>query len=177
MIHTARLIVASVMLFALKALGADMPDSKPLDLASLSREPETWNEVAIADNKATLASDKWAFLLVSDAQADAELAATITILEPARNLRYFGEAWSVWPDATYGDGGFEAGLLVRGGKDTGYRVQLSHKYQEVSLIKYPDGGYLQSVPCEVKLQNPQRVAVSFSGNEIVINVDGVEKIR
>src|SRR5262249_41184258 len=89
-----------------------------------------------------------------------------------------------WPDPTWGDGGFEAALLLRAGGDStppvrrwGYRVQLSHKYQEVALVKYPEGGYLQSVPCEVKLKQPQRLAVTLRGNQLVVRVDDQEKIR
>ncbi|MFO0134002.1 MAG: hypothetical protein ACK56U_10440 [Planctomyces sp.] len=40
--------------------------------------------------------------------------------------------------------GFEAGVLLRGAADasSGYRVQLSTKYQECALVRYPDGGYV-----------------------------------
>ena len=43
-------------------------------------------------------------------------------------------------DLTYSDGGWDAGLLFRIGKESGYRVQLSHSLQQVALVKYPNGG-------------------------------------
>ena len=97
----------------------------------------------LADGKATLTHDKWGSLVTPGDHGDVEIAATVTIQEPAKQFGFFGQRWSVWPDPTYGDGGFEAGLLLRAGKDSGYRVQLSHKYQDVALVKYPDGGYLR----------------------------------
>ena len=144
--------------------------------------------------KATLTGERWSFLLHKDDMADGELAATVTLLEPAKNLRFFGQGWSAWPDFTWPDGGFDAALLLRAGKEplvlpagvrvpkpyerpSGYRVQISHKYQEIALVKYPSGGYLQSVPCAIKLNHPHRLAATLHGNTITVRVDGVEKIR
>src|SRR5262249_53908048 len=66
--------------------------------------------------------------------------------------------------------------LLRAGKDNGYRVQLSYRYQEIALVKFPEGGYVQSVPCAIKLKQPQRVAVVLSGNHVTVSVDGQDKI-
>ena len=115
--------------------------------------------------------------------ADVSVTASLTIQQAAKSFRFFGEGWSVWPDPTYGDQGFEAAVLVRSGeskdwpRDFGYRVQLSHKYQCIALVKYPDGGYVRVVPCEVKLNQPHRIAVSAQANEIVVTIDEKEKIR
>jgi hypothetical protein len=152
-------------------------EPKPADLSAWTKEPATFAGAAVADGKTTLTSDKWAFLLNKDEHFDGELAATFTILEPAKQFQFFGQGWSAWPDPTWGDSGFEMSLLLRAGKDNGYRVQLSHRYQEVALVKYPDGGYVQSVPCEIKLKQPQRVAVVLRGNHVTVSVDGQAKIR
>lgn len=167
-------------------------ESKPEDLASWVKEPATFTGVTIADGKTTLTSDPWAFLLHKDEHADGELGATVTILEPAKRFDFFGAGWSAWPNPTVPDGGFEVSLLLRAGRHpvtappgitchdsepNGYRVQLSHKYQEIALVKYPYGGYVQSVPCEIKLKQPHRVAAKLEGNRLTILVDGVEKIR
>ena len=154
--------------------GAD--EGKPVDLSSWAKEPATFAGAAVTGTKATLTSDKWAYLLSKDDHADGELAATFTIQEPAKQFQFFGQSWSAWPDPAWGDGGFEASLLLRAGKASGYRVQLSHKYQELALVKFPEGGYVQSVPCEIKLKQPQRIAVTLSGNQITVKVDGLRKM-
>src|SRR5207244_7956802 len=98
---------------------------------------------------ATLTADKWSFLHSREELSHAEMSATVTITEPAKQFRFFGESWSAWPDPTFGDGGFEAALVLRGGKESGYRLQISHQYQLVALVKYPDGGYVRVVPFAV----------------------------
>lgn len=164
-----------IAIFPLPSLTAEA--EVRVDLSTWIKEPADFKGAVVAGRKATLTSDKWAYLLSKDAHADGELAATFTILEPANQFRFFGQSWSAWPDPTWGDGGFEAALLLRAGKDNGYRVQVSHKYQEVALVKYPNGGYVQSVPCEIKLKQPQRLAVTLQGNQLVVRIDGKEVIR
>src|SRR5688572_13743251 len=122
-------VLALLLGIAASAMTPSAADDAPLDLATLAKEPESFAGARIVGGKAELASDKWSFLLAKDEHADAELTATVTILETAKHLGYFGQSWSVWPDPTYGDGGFEAGVLLRAGKDEGYRVQLSHQLQ------------------------------------------------
>jgi hypothetical protein len=170
---------------------------QPVDLATWDKEPAAFAGARITAGKATLTSNNsadWAFLLNQEATADGELAATVTILEPAKNFRFFGQGWSAWPSPTWSDGGFEAALLLRAGKEpvtsppgippgkiaprpVGYRVQVSHKYQEIALVKYPAGGYLQSVSCAIKLNQPHRLTAQLRGNQISVRIDGVEKIR
>ena len=135
-----------------------------------------------AADRAIVKSDTWAFLATQNDLVDFALSATITIDEPATKFAFFGHGWSVWPDLTYGDQGFDAGLLLRSGEHDqppghrGYRVQLSHKYQHVALVKYPNGGYLASVPCEVQVNQPHHVHVKMHGDTIVVSVDGKERL-
>jgi hypothetical protein len=146
-----------------------------LDPAAFEKlPPELKSE--IAGGKATLSHDKWGFLLAPGEQDNVEIEATVTIQEPAKQFGFFGQHWSVWPDLTYSDGGFDAAILARGGKEKGYRVQLSHSLQQVALVKVPDGGYLRSVPCQVNLKQPHVVSVAVSGTQIVVRVDGQKKI-
>lgn len=149
-----------------------------LDLARLAPSGKGLSST-VMDGKATLQSDAWGFLTTPEDAADVELAATFTIVKPAKRLGFFGESWSVWPDATYGDGGYEAGILLRGGAeaDSGYRVQWSHKYQSLALVKFPSGGYLRVVPCEVPLNKPVAVKVSVQGNRLTVSVEGKDKLR
>ena len=158
------------------------------ELARWKHQPEDWQGATLADSKATLTADKWSYLVAPEEHAQVEVTASVTIVEAAKQLRFFGDSWSAWPDPTFGDGGFEAGVLVRGGEvlskiegrelrqESGFRVQLSHKYQCVALVKFPDGGYLRVVPCEVKLNQPIALSVVTLGNSVVVKVDGKEKI-
>ena len=159
------------------------------ELAKWSPSPAEWKGASVTDGTGTLTADKWSYLVAPEEHAQAELSATVTIAEPAKQFSYFGEGWSAWPDKTFGDGGFEAALLLRGGttntlfngqqlkEEVGYRVQLSHKYQVLALVKFPEGGYVRVVPCAVKLKEPHKLQASVDGNQIVIRVDGTEKIR
>lgn len=146
-------------------------------LAPWTRQPADWVGAAVQESAATLTSEKWSYLYSAIETADAEMSASVTIAEPAKLLRFFGQSWSVWPDPTFGDGGFEAGLVLCGGADSGYRIQLSHKYQLLALVKWPEGGYVRVVPCPVKLNEPHRVVARVQGSVITVAVDGVEKIR
>ncbi len=135
-----------------------------------------WTGASVNETTATLSGEKWSYLRSPKEMPDVEVAATLTITEPAKQFRFFGESWSVWPDATFGDGGFEAALLLRAGTESGYRIQLSHKYQVLALVKWPEGGYVCVVPCAVKLNEPIRVFACVRGAEIAVRVDGVAKI-
>jgi hypothetical protein len=142
------------------------------------RFPATWKGASEVEGKATLTADTWSFLVAPVDHAPFEISANVTVLDAAKQVRFFGEGWSAWPDSTFGDGGFDAGFIVHGSKDlnTGYRVQLSRKHQCVALVSYPEGGYLRVVPCEVKLKQPHAVLVASSGNTIRVKVDGQERI-
>jgi hypothetical protein len=159
------------------ALATAAPTVRPVDLAAWARQPSEFQGATVASGSATLASDRWAYLLSPDEYEGVQIEAVVTLREPAKQFQFFGESWSVWPDPTYGDQGYEAALLLRAGKEHGYRVQWSHRYQDLALVKYPDGGYLRAVPCAVKLNEAQRISVSLEGAQIVVRVDGQEKIR
>ena len=138
--------------------------------------PADWKGAVVADGTATLTAEKWSHLRSPVEYADPAFSATVTIVEPAKGGRFFGQGWSAWPDSTFGDGGFEAALLLRAGEKGGYRVQLSHKYQCIALVKWPEGGYVQVVPCLVKLKEPHRLRASAQGSHITVSVDGMVKI-
>jgi hypothetical protein len=163
------------VLLAIPLLGAAQ-DPRPLDFGAMERRPAAFKGVQFADGKATLSSDRWGFLVAPDEYADVEIETTFTIQEPAKQFRFFGESWSVWPDLTYPDQGFEAAILLRSGPESGYRVQFSHRLQEVALVKYPDGGYLRSAPCAIRLNESHTVTVSARSNRISVRVGGQEKI-
>jgi len=150
-------------------------DRQSIDLATLEKSGDL-RVAEIAGGRATLGGEKWGFLLTTGDYDNVEVSATVTILEPARGFSFFGQSWSVWPDLTYPDQGFEAAILLRSDKDSGYRVQLSHSLQQVALVKYRNGGYLRSVPCAVKLKQAHQVSVSVESGRLVVKVDGQEKI-
>lgn len=169
------LLVVATML--LPALATSAQENQETDLAKWKSAPATFAPLKAAERTALLTSQNWGLLFSPEEHEDAELSAVVTILEPARQFGFFGSSWSAWPPRDFGDQGYEAALLVRVGSDSGYRVQLSHKYQDVALVKYPEGGYVRVANCPVKLKHAHAVSVSARGQEIVVQVDGKEKIR
>ena len=142
--------------------------------------PADWKTAAVAGRTATLQrGGNWAYLVAPGEHSHAEVSATVTIDSAATQFGFFGSSWSAWPDPTFGDQGFEASLLLRADEKgtRGYRVQVSHKYQQVALVRFPDGGYLRSVPCEVKLNTPIKLRAKVAGGVLRVSVDGKELIR
>lgn len=126
------------LLFLLGALAVDAWAAEPLTDWTLT--PADWKGAVVTDGAATLSGEKWSSLRSPKEFRDAQLSATVTIAEPAKHLGFFGQGWSAWPDATFSDGGFDAGFVLRAGTNSGYRVQLSHRYQVVAVVKWPEGG-------------------------------------
>lgn len=147
------------------------------DLTRWTRQPAEWKGASVAAEVATLSGDKWSFVAAPEEFESVRCEAKVTIEQPAKQFGFFGSSWSVWPDRRVSDGGFEAAILVRASDESGYRVQWSHKYQEIALVKYPEGGYVQSVPCPVKLNEPQVVRVAVAGSTITVDVDGKPRIH
>lgn len=156
------------------------------DVSSWERQPADWKGVTASDNAVTLTGEKWSYLIEPHEATDCELSATVAIKDPARQFGFFGDGWSAWPDPKFGDGGFEASLLLHGQRaatqsagplESAYRIQISYKYQVVALIKFPEGGYIRVAPCPVKLNEPMKLQASIRGNQIVVRVDGNERIR
>ena len=150
------------------------------DLTQWQTLPTTWKPAAVAAEKATLQNGGgWTYLVAPGEHSNAEVSATVTIDSAATQFGFFGSSWSAWPDSTFGDQGFEASLLLRA-DDTGshgYRVQVSHKYQNVALVRFPDGGYLRSVPCEVKVNTAIKLRAKVAGGVLRVSVDGKELIH
>ncbi|HVR83837.1 MAG TPA: hypothetical protein VMU54_05950, partial [Planctomycetota bacterium] len=157
-------------------LWGSVQETRPLDFATWTAMPADFKKASVANGKAVLTSDRWGFLVAPEEHANVAIEASFTILEAARQFRFFGESWSVWPDLTYPDQGFEAAILLRSAKDSGYRIQFSNKLQEVALVKYPDGGFLRSVPCPLTLKEPHQVSVEARSNHLSVRVDGQERI-
>ncbi|MFN6052104.1 MAG: hypothetical protein ACK47R_14845, partial [Planctomycetia bacterium] len=147
------------------------------DLSNWKSLPEEFKGATVTREKALLNAEKWSYLVVPEESSNNKVSARLTIYDAANQFGFFGSSWSAWPDASFGDGGFEAALLLRGSKTSGYRVQLSHKYQALSLVKFPEGGYLRVVPCVVKIKEPHAIKASIAGNQISVSLDGKELIR
>lgn len=169
-------------LFALLVGGASLAAAE-VDLSTWQPQPVDATKTQVTGGVASIEHEKWGYLVSPADHADVEISAVVTIGAETKRKQFFGQSWSVWPDATLPDGGFEAGLLLRGiegdgktRKSVGYRVQLSHALQQVVLVRFPEGGYLRAVACPVKLNEPQRLQVSMQGNELRVAVDGQERI-
>lgn len=168
-----RLALLSFALFVSASLRA-----ADLDLESLESQPADFRGAVVEKESARLTAPLgWGTLQTKVSHKNATVTARLVIEQPAKSTRFFGESWSVWPDATYSDGGFDGGVVVRASADSGYRIQLSHKLQEVTLVKWPQGGYLRSVPCRIELKKPIELVVSIRGPNLVVAVDGAEKIH
>jgi hypothetical protein len=139
--------------------------------------PDSWRGATVHESGVHLTGEKWSYLFAPEEHSNAEVAATFTITEAAKRFRFFGESWSVWPDSTFGDGGFEAAVLLRAGETSGYRLQFSHRYQALALVKWPEGGYVRVVPCPLKLNEAHRVVARAQGTSVTVSVDGAERIR
>jgi hypothetical protein len=123
-----------------------------------------------------LQGSEWSCLAAAEPLSDCEFEVTLSVESVATQFDFFGSGWSAWPDPKFGDRGFEAGLLLRAAADgsSGYRLQFSTKYQECALVRFPDGGYLKSVPCVIRERTPLVVRVRISGNQLQVFVDGRE---
>jgi len=149
------------------------------DFSSWLPLPTDTKPVTLSRDNVTLHGSKWSFLRSPRENGNTEISALITIEEVAREFSYFGSSWSVWPDPTFPDQGFEAAILFHSSQDgsSGYRVQVSSKYQEIALVRYPDGGYLASVPCKVETRQPLPLKVKVSDGIIRVSVKDLELIR
>ncbi|HBJ37058.1 MAG TPA: hypothetical protein DDZ51_20345 [Planctomycetaceae bacterium] len=149
------------------------------DFTHWQRLPLNWKPVAASPEATTLHHSTWAYLIAPDASSHVDISATVTIDSEATEFGFFGSSWSAWPDPTFGDRGFEAGLLLRSNEDGshGYRVQISHKYQQVALVRFPDGGYLRSVPCDVGIHKPIKLRAKIAGGILRVSIDDKEIIH
>ena len=138
------------------------------------RLPADWKGVHLADDTATLTAQKWAFLMSGPEPSDVDVSATIVVREPGKLRSYFGEFWSVWPDKTVDDRGWDAGILLRAGEAAGYRIQLSASLGEVALVKFPAGGYVGSVPLEIKKDTPIALTARVRASHVTVLADGRE---
>ena len=169
----------SRLLFPLAALlaallSAPSPADPIAPLADWTPAPATWKGAAVKDGTASLTADKWSYLLNTEKAADVEVSASLTVREPGKLGSYFGESWSVWPDKSFGDQGWDAALLVRAGETSGYRVQVSVALGEVALVKFPAGGYVRSVPLAVKKDAPLALTARVRANRVTVLADGKE---
>ncbi|MFO0879357.1 MAG: LamG domain-containing protein [Gemmataceae bacterium] len=146
------------------------------DLTRWERPRPDFSQAKVDVQQATLQARPWTFLRAPGKHEHVQVEFTCRVLEPGTQAGFFGQWWSVWPDPTQGDQGYDVGLLLRAGEKSGYRVQLSHRYQDVALVRYPEGGFVRVVPCAVKKGQAHRVMVRLQANRVIVQVDGQEKI-
>ncbi|MFO0905677.1 MAG: LamG-like jellyroll fold domain-containing protein [Pirellulales bacterium] len=149
------------------------------DLARWTAAPEKSPPPQVHAGQAIFESGDWSYLTSPDEWGDVEVTATTTIEKPATQFDFFGSSWSAWPNAKFEDRGFEGAIVVRWSDDgrQGYRVQWSAKYQEIALVRFPDGGYVRSVKCPITTQRPTTVRVTAAGSVIRVAVDGEPRIH
>ncbi len=166
-------VVTAVCLAVLQAAIASADD-----FSSWVPLPVGNKAAAAAGAGVTLQSSPWTYLAAPDVADNFEIATELSIDSPATQFAFFGSSWSAWPDPAFGDQGFEAAVLLRADNEVtrGYRIQLSHKYQQVALVRFPDGGYVRSVPCLVNLNEPIQLRVQAAGSILRVFVNGKQLI-
>ena len=63
-------------------------------LATWTLAPADWKGAAVSDTSTTLAGDKWSHLRAPRAFANVTVHASVTLTEPAKTSRFFGQGWS-----------------------------------------------------------------------------------
>jgi hypothetical protein len=173
------LLAACLLASAASAAEPAKPFTEDFSRADLPAWTKLPKGLKVKGGKATLQADEWSYLLTRAAYEDVRAELKFTVLEPARNFRTGGHGgdWNAYKYHAYDDLGYEVGVLLRAkGAESGYRVQLSTKYQEVALLKYPTGSFLRVVPCALKPKRPYALEVSARANEVVVKLDGKELI-
>lgn len=169
----SRLFFPLAALFA--ALLAGPSSAQPnAPLADWTSTPAAWKGAAVKDGTATLNADKWSYLLAPEKAADVEVSAVVTVREPGKHKSFFGESWSVWQDKAFGDQGWDAGIILRAGEASGYRVQVSVSLGEVALVKFPAGGYVRSVPLAIKRDVPLSLTARVRANRLTVLAESKE---
>src|ERR1700760_3430345 len=99
---------ATLVLFGL-LFGLSATAAEPLD--HWLRSPADWKGVTATEGSVALSSKEWSYLRSPEEYDHVAISATMTVAEPAKDFKFFGKGWSVWPDHTFGDGGYEAALV------------------------------------------------------------------
>lgn len=107
----------------------------------------------------------------------------VTLRAPTNQTStFFGFDWSVWPDKSVSDSGYDVAVWIRstfaGGLPlTGYRLQFSSYYQDLALVKWPTGGYVRSRPLALAVGQRVDVSVQTVAHDLVVSVAGAEVMR
>jgi len=153
----------------------------------------------VATGRASELGTSWTIRTAGDAAwTDYHLSATVTIRKPTPEARFkiHPAEWDrylpreMFPPmcqhtgqyryryfAGEFDWGSDAALFFRHTNRLDcYRVQLSTRYQEI-ILWHGVGGYLQVVPCELKVGQAYKMEVLAQGAHIRVLLDGQEKIN
>jgi hypothetical protein len=135
--------------------------------------PGTWTEETDGALTVSAAGDRWATRLAPMATADAEVAVRFTVQKssgaaftlPGGCVRW-GYYWGE------NNPGWDVGVVLRGQDPLNfYRVALSATRGELALWD-TTGGYLQLVPCPVKVGQAATLTVKAVGAHITAALDG-----
>lgn len=171
MISSALAILS--LLAAQDLVGKDFTESS---LHEWRREPREFQGAQADGGKLVLSAGTWSSVVAPGTQENFEASLTFTILDRAKRFSYQTLSdWGVWSDFGTNDEGYELGVLLRHGPEGGYRVQVSEKFQEISLLSYPKGSFLRVAPSKIRAGAPQELRIVVQGNRIRVTLDGEEK--
>lgn len=149
------------------------------DLTTWRARPASATPPERSASAVTLTGATWTHWVSPEVHEHPEVAVTLKVEKPASRFDFFGSSWSAWPDARFEDLGFEAGITLCESSDakSGYRVQVSLRHQQVALVRFPDGGYLASVPCPLQPAVPIALRARAVGGVVEVWVDGQSRLR
>lgn len=170
---------ASVVSATLGVVLWNVPVAAADDLSGWRARPASAAPLARSASALTLTGATWTHWVSPGTYNHPEVKATVTIESQATRFDFFGSSWSAWPDARFEDLGFEAGLTLCESPDgkNGYRVQLSLQHQQLTLVRFPDGGYLASVSCPLRTNVPIALQVRVVGGVVEVSVDGQPRLK
>jgi len=155
------------------------PAAAAADLSTWHARPASAAPAMRSASEVTLTGATWTHWVSPDTVDHPEVEVTLRVEKPATRFDFFGSSWSAWPDPRFEDLGFEAGVTLCESPDarSGYRVQVSLQHQQIALVRFPDGGYLASVPCPLPARVPIALRVRAAGGVVEVWVDGQSRLR
>lgn len=138
-----------------------------------------WGDGAMYNGAAPM---RYAGLVRDVPSGNGELRFRFAVRQATDRLDYHGQGWAIFQAQDFADGGYDLGAWVRttfvaGKPATGYRVQFSKAWGDVTLVKFPGGGYVRSAQLPLAIDQEVAVSVRVVEHELIVSTGGVERFR